>query len=415
MSGQRPLLLGVGFAEEGFGFGRVFRSLYARLASRWDIEHLEFSPPRDAAPQTPWRVHHTKRPAVYLGHHEFAELVNQRQPQIIFFSLDLWQLPAYLRALDDVVCKPGVIAYCPIDGVVSGGTQLLDLERLDRLVTPTHFGKATLLKEFQRFDGLSHVRVDVIPHGIDADRFFAYCDHDGRNGSRRARAELFPGQPELEDAFIVLNANRNQMRKQLDLTLEGFSLFAQGKPSNVKLYLHSGISDEGINTVAFAEKLRILDRVLPTTNKRSHPVVSDEQLNRIYNACAVGVNTSLGEGWGLVAFEHAATRAAQILPRHSACGELWQGAASLLPTTPVDTSLGGYFQGASTTAESVAAALEQLYGNRSLLERQAQAAFGNAHCEQLQWDAVAGRFGRLFDEILGSMNSEMKDDCSINV
>ena len=91
------------------------------------------------------------------------------------------------------------------------------------------------------------------------------------------------------------------------------------------------------------------------------PVVSDAALNRIYNACEVGLNTSAGEGWGLVAFEHGATRAAQVVPRHSACEELWEGAASLLPTTPLESSAEQCYTGSVTSAESVAEALERRY------------------------------------------------------
>ena len=52
---------------------------------------------------------------------------------------------------------------------------------------------------------------------------------------------------------------------------------------------------------------------------------SNDDLNRLYGACDVGVNTSCGEGWGLVSFEHALTGAAQVVPRNSVCEELWEG------------------------------------------------------------------------------------------
>ena len=46
--------------------------------------------------------------------------------------------------------------------------------------------------------------------------------------------------------------------------------------------------------------------------------LSDADLNRLYNACAIGLNTSAGEGFGLVSFEHAATGAPQVVPDHDA-------------------------------------------------------------------------------------------------
>lgn len=32
----------------------------------------------------------------------------------------------------------------------------------------------------------------------------------------------------------------------------------------------------------------------------------------------------MGEGWGMVSFEHVATGAVQIVPDRSACGKLWK-------------------------------------------------------------------------------------------
>jgi hypothetical protein len=43
----------------------------------------------------------------------------------------------------------------------------------------------------------------------------------------------------------------------------------------------------------------------------------------------VGINTSSNEGWGLVSFEHAATRTAQVVPKHASLDELWTGTAEM--------------------------------------------------------------------------------------
>ena len=59
--------------------------------------------------------------------------------------------------------------------------------------------------------------------------------------------------------------------------------------------------------------------------------LSDADLNRLYNACDVGINTSMGEGWGLVSCEHGAAGAAQIVPDHTGCAELWRGRGELIP------------------------------------------------------------------------------------
>ena len=55
-------------------------------------------------------------------------------------------------------------------------------------------------------------------------------------------------------------------------------------------------------------------------------IVDDRELNLLYNACDVGITTSMGEGWGLVSFEHGAAGAAQIVPDHSAAPRSGAGA-----------------------------------------------------------------------------------------
>jgi hypothetical protein len=49
------------------------------------------------------------------------------------------------------------------------------------------------------------------------------------------------------------------------------------------------------------------------------------------NACDVGINRAMGEGWGLASFEHAAAGAAQVVPNHTACSEIWRERAELIP------------------------------------------------------------------------------------
>lgn len=386
-------LLGVGYATPGYGFGRVFRSLYPHLAADWEIEHLEFSPPAPQVLDAPWRVHVTTRPAFHFGHLEFADLLESVRPEVVLCSLDVWQLPPYLLAAAQASWRPRVVAYCPVDAPLAEQHDLSRLADLDALAVPTRFGAAMAVAALDR-QGVALPRpVAVIPHGVDADRFRPV---DGR----LARRVLFPREPGLEQGFLVLNANRNQLRKRLDLTLEGFAQFAAGKPADVRLLLHSGTIDLGSSTEAVAHELGVLDRVLRIRHDRGHPVVDDEQLNLIYNAAAVGVNTCTSEGWGLIAFEHAATGAAQIVPQHSACGELWSGAADVLPATPLRVDAGNV-AGGQVRAADLAAALERLYRDPAHLAAQAAAARERAMRPELRWDAVAARFDGLLREVLG--------------
>jgi D-inositol-3-phosphate glycosyltransferase len=220
-------------------------------------------------------------------------------------------------------------------------------------------------------------------------------------GDRRAaRRQVLPPSPEFDDAFIVLNANRNQPRKRIDLTIEGFALFAQGKPDNVKLYLHMGLEDAGWNLAVMARRHGIEHRLILSSPERGVPTASEARLNLIYNACDVGLNTSTGEGWGLVSFEHGATGAAQIVGRHSACAELWEGAAELMQPSYRLTTERTLIDGWYVTPETVAAAIQKLYADRDLRLERGRQAHANATRPEYAWHAIADRWRALFDDVI---------------
>lgn len=114
----------------------------------------------------------------------------------------------------------------------------------------------------------------------------------------------------------------------------------------------------------------------------------------------MGLNTSSAEGWGLPSFEHAATRAAQVVPRHSACAELWDGSAVF-----VEPVLSVLFEkilteGWLVSPEGVAEALERLYSDRELLREMSERAYRNATRAEYRWENIAARWDALFREVL---------------
>ena len=143
-----------------------------------------------------------------------------------------------------------------------------------------------------------------------------------------------------------------------------------------------------------AGELGIADRLLTTPHEGRRPNVSDEHLNLVYNACDVGLSTAAAEGWGLVAFEHAAAGGAQVVPDHSAGAELWPGRALMLPARPAES--GGHV----VSPEAVAEALARLHGDRSLREDLAARGRAFATSPELAWPAVARRWEPLLVECL---------------
>jgi glycosyltransferase involved in cell wall biosynthesis len=102
----------------------------------------------------------------------------------------------------------------------------------------------------------------------------------------------------------------------------------------------------------------------------------------------------------MVSFEHAATRAAQIVPRHTSLADLWADAAEFLEPVMRLTYPGNLTHAHIVTPEGVAGALQRLYEDREHREELADAAYRNATRPQFNWTSIAARWRQLFDEML---------------
>jgi glycosyltransferase involved in cell wall biosynthesis len=208
------------------------------------------------------------------------------------------------------------------------------------------------------------------------------------------------------DDFIVFNGNRNQFRKRLDITISGFAKFAVGRP-NAKLYLHMGMKDQGWDVMPlFAREMarQGLDpnnRIIMTSPEPHPPSVPVELLNVIYNVADVGVNTCKGEGWGLVNFEHAACKVAQVVPDHTSCKEIFEGCGRLIRSlhADVDTNFGRIMP--CPDDNHLAELLGELYDNRELLEETAEKCYQRVTDPCFSWDTVAAQFDEVFQEVIG--------------
>lgn len=401
--GDRADILLVGEAVAPTGYSRVLRGIFEPMAERWRIRHLA---PRyeGGAHDYPWPLDQARTEADPYGFARLPELIRTVRPRLVFVLSDLSYQSRYMKVLREVQRDFRIVAYSPVEAGPVAPETVEALEGLDLHVLYTEFGRREVAAAQEilgrRRPDFVRPRLEVIPHGVDT-RTFRPCSPD--EGSRRvlARRQILHGFPELEDAFIVLNANRNQPRKQIDTTLKGFALFARDKPENVKLYLHMAVEERGWNIMILGQRLRLEDRLILATDGNRHPELSSGQLNLLYNACDVGLNTSSAEGWGLVSFEHGATRAAQIVPRHTSQTELWEGAAECLHPALTTVNPGSLTDVFLVSPESVAAALERLYADPGYRQRMACQAFENANRPEYRWEEISRRWESLLLEILG--------------
>ncbi len=395
-SSDRARVLVLGQAAHNTGFARVLSSILDRLKDDFDIIHFGLNH-RGEAQERGWRLLPNTLLGDPLGREQLGALLEQYRPHLLFICHDYWLFGIHAETIEEYEREHGErlrsVLYCPVEFPFAYPSELTPLRAVTQIVAYTRYGHDELLAAFQKEGGNGPQQpIKIVPHGLDTTLFRPLLGPDRLRESRRAaRRILFPDRPELENAFIVLNANRNVPRKRMDLTLEAFAIFVREHP-DAYLYLHMGMKDAGLDIMRYLERpsvAAVKDRLLLTTTELEKPEVTDEHLNLIYNACDVGLNTATGEGWGMVGFEHAATGAAQILPNVGACRELWAEAGILVPTIETLVSPG-----------EVALALARLYSDPEWLNLASARAFARATSPELDWDRIARQWHRIWLEVL---------------
>jgi D-inositol-3-phosphate glycosyltransferase len=398
----KPKILIIGDAVAPTGFARVIRSIFEPLCEQYELHQLATR--YDGGPHNyPWKLYPAGEGQGRYGFDRIVPLLAEIQPQIVFLLYDIpFQVP-YLERLRKATPLPTIVFYSPVEAGPIAPEIMQRLPGLSRYVVFTEYGRreieAALSSVRAQDPAFKFPLLDIIPHGVATEKFFP-LPGDDLSRRRDARRRMKLDDAEHLDAFIVLNANRNMPRKRIDLTMEGFAQFAKDKPANVKLYLHMATEDTGWNVLILAKRYAIFDRLIMTQADNSRPTFSDDQLNLLYNACDIGISTATGEGWGMPSFEHAATRAAQIVPRHTSLADLWKDAAEFIDPVMTLTYPGNLTHAHFVTPEGVAAALQRLYENREHREALAQAAYRNATRPEFNWPVVAAQWQRLFDEML---------------
>jgi glycosyltransferase involved in cell wall biosynthesis len=386
-SAARPRLLAVGEAGGHTGFARALGAVLARLTDRYHVVHFGVDY-RGAERRTPWRLLPNRVTGDVLGRSQLPEIVRGVRPDVVLCCHDPALAGVCRQALAGAGVRAPLAAWCPVHWASDGSRRFACLAEVDRLVAFTTFGRAAFAAAFR---GLvtPPPPLEVIPLGVDRGRF---RPEGGPAARARARAALFREHRVPGDAFVLLNANRNTARKRVDLTLRAFALAARRSARDLRLWLHCSRHDPGPDLRGLAAELGMAGRVTITGAGGEHSPRADRWLNGLYTACDAGINTSQGEGWGLVAFEHAATGAAQLVPGHGATAELWEGAGVLLPLARG----GGPWE---VCVERTAALVCALADDGAWLERASAAALRRARAPELGWEAVAARW----NDVLFSM------------
>jgi glycosyltransferase involved in cell wall biosynthesis len=180
-------------------------------------------------------------------------------------------------------------------------------------------------------------KIHILPHGIDD--CFRPLD------KQKCRMEL-----NLEkDDFIVFNTNRNSYRKALDITIKAFLLFLKNNnfDKRIKLYLNCYLNTPNgydIPELTRTECVKMgLDYIDVLNNhvfkySSNEGGITDEVLNKLYCATDVGINTCLGEGFGLCNLEHLSLGVPQITSRVGALTDFIPDEMTVEPKVSISAS-----------------------------------------------------------------------------
>jgi glycosyltransferase involved in cell wall biosynthesis len=374
------------------GFARVTHSILEHLAKNNEIVAFGINYSGDPH-DLPFKVYPAGalNPSDRFGIGRLPQVVEEEKPDFIICLNDIWIVNQVWERIHLLKAqhKFKFIAYFPIDSEWYIESHLRYIKDWDFAITFTIEQAQRLIRQ-----GVEPKLLGVIPHGLDTSKFFP-MERD------EARRQL--GLP--LDKFIVLNANRNQPRKQIDLTIKAFAQFAKDK-EDAMLYLHMSEKDLGWDVRALFEaemKKQGLDsngRLIMTSNNINYmDAPPDELLNKIYSASDVGINTANGEGWGLVPFEHASCRKPLVLPNHTSFSDIWKKSACLADIAAwiYDKDLG--VERGIVDVKDMAAMLTKLYEDKGFYNDVAESCYEVTKNPSYRWDKISEGFQTAMEEL----------------
>lgn len=363
----------------GTGFGRVAESIASSLAEDHEVHVVGLG---ETELSRRWFQHaHDELDANRIS--AVSRIANEFGAAVVILvgqgQLQSWQIAA-LRSSRYVGV---IIAYVPVEGSIYNAAPLEGLLRCDAVVAYTEAGADELRHALQAITAVGDFqkKMHVISHAIDR-------GSPGLGKSRELlRAQLFPQMEHRHSGTWILNGNRNDHRKCPELSLQAFARVA-AKHRDATLILHCRHRRRGLSLRIEIARLGLQNQVFITSDIGSE-FLSEEQVSLLYASCEIGINSALGEGWGLVAFEHALFGAAQILPSHAGLREIW-GSAPVWSPVAGKLYIDEVFLGQVPDEDATADSISRLLSDPAKLQQVGSACAAKARSEALT-SAVIGR------------------------
>ena len=225
-----------------------------------------------------------------------------------------------------------------------------------------------------------------------------------------------------EEAFIVLNLNRNQPRKRWDHTIMAFADVVERHMKLVEAHpdkkyrpiqLMVGTAFNGFWDLMEMFELEVKKRKLDVEKARTYIAtlakpqqMSDRDINIMYNACDIGLNTCEGEGFGLCQFEHLAVGCPQITANIGGFKEFLHADNSIMLqpkwfyyVDKVRDGIGGYAE--VSDPKDVADGIWKYYMNPKLVSKHGQRGRQEI-VQHYSWEVMVGLFHQIIEKTTGA-------------
>lgn len=243
-----------------------------------------------------------------FGFAALPEVIRRKQPHVVMIYNDMAVVTKFLEEIRKSGIPRNFKIWIYADQVYNTQFQAyLDVlnRDADRVFTFSNFWKKCLKDQ-----GITRP-LDVFLHGFDTKQYFPLP-------KEMVRKQL--GLP--NDAFVILNLNRNQPRKRYDLLIMAFVELIVKYPT--KPIMLMCICDKGEKGgwwlfEIFQRELKLRGVPVEQFGNRlmiaaQDMVYKDEDVNMFYNLADIGVSTAEGEGWGLCQFEQMGVGVPQVVP-----------------------------------------------------------------------------------------------------
>jgi glycosyltransferase involved in cell wall biosynthesis len=241
------------------------------------------------------------------------------------------------------------VGYYPVDGMLKQNWVDNAIAKTNFPVAYCEFGRKEMLKHDSDQNKLKG-RVEVIQHGTNTKDFYPVSNEKKYELKRHHFRAMYSEGVMNDDTFLIINVNRNQIRKDLMRTLMVYKEFKKQVPNSF-LYLHcNAYHDQGGNLFDIARNLGLTqkDFAVPKTFNPSVGVPI-ETVNELYNAADAVLTTTLGEGWGLSITEAMATKTPIFAPNITSVPDILNTHGGFDPKT----ARGFAFKSGSTPTEFV--------------------------------------------------------------